>query len=79
LSKIKVGGVPSWMDLRLSPVDAPNVGSMLLDAIHGVKIVPERKYVGHVPSVSAYAFKHLMKVLPLSEADELFKEYTRRK
>ncbi|RJS87877.1 inositol-3-phosphate synthase [Candidatus Bathyarchaeota archaeon] len=76
LEGLYFGGVPLRMDIRLSTVDAPNGGSILLDAIRGVKIALERKDVGHILSISAYAFKHPKKILPLLEADNLFEKYT---
>ena len=79
LEGLYFGGVPLRMDIRLSTVDAPNAGSILLDVIRGVKIALERGDVGHVLPISAYAFKHPAKTLPLLEADELFEKYTRSK
>ena len=69
------GGVPMRIDIRLSTVDAPNAGSILLDVIRGVKIAIERGDVGNILAISAYGFKHPMKILPLLEADNLFEEY----
>jgi len=72
------GCVPLRMDIRLSTVDAPNAGSVLLDVIRGVKIAFEKRDAGHILPISAYAFKHPLKTLPLLEADELFEKYISR-
>ena len=69
------GGAPLQMDIRLSTIDAPNAGSILLDVIRGVKIALDRGDVGHILPISAYAFKHPLKIIPLLEADERFEEY----
>jgi len=79
LEGLYFGGVPLRMDIRLSTVDAPNAGSILLDVIRGVKIALEKGDKGHILPISAYAFKHPMKILPLLEADGLFEEYIRSK
>ncbi|MCW4020241.1 MAG: inositol-3-phosphate synthase [Candidatus Bathyarchaeota archaeon] len=79
LAGLYFGGVPLRVDIRLSTVDAPNAGSVLLDVIRGVKIALERKEAGHILPISAYAFKHPLKILPLLEADNLFEEYTQQK
>jgi len=73
------GKVPLRLDIRLSTVDAPNAGSILLDAIRGVKIALEKKESGHILPISAYAFKHPMKILPLLEAEELFEKYAQQR
>ncbi|KYH42804.1 MAG: inositol-3-phosphate synthase [Candidatus Bathyarchaeota archaeon B63] len=75
LEGLYFGGVPFSMDIKLQTVDAPNAGSVLLDVIRGVKIALERGDAGHVLPISAYAFKHPAKILPLLEADELFEKY----
>jgi len=76
LEGLYFGGVPLRIDIRLSTIDAPNAGSILLDVIRGVKIALEKKDSGHILPISAYAFKHPAKILPLLEADDLFEEYT---
>jgi len=79
LAGLYFGGVPLRIDIRLSTLDAPNAGSIMLDVIRGVKIALERKEAGHILPISAYAFKHPMKILPLLEADKLFENYTQQK
>jgi len=69
------GRVPMQLDLKLSTVDAPNAGSVLLDVIRGVKIALDRGLSGPLISLSAYAFKHPPQLLPLETAQQWFKEY----
>jgi myo-inositol-1-phosphate synthase len=63
------------LDLRLSTVDAPNAGSVVLDVIRGVKIALNRKIFGSLTSLSAYAFKNPPQLLPLETAEQWFKEF----
>jgi len=79
LKGLYFGGVPLRVDIRLSSIDGPNAGSVMLDVIRGVKIALERKEAGHVLPISAYGFKHPMKILPLLEADKLFEDYVQQK
>jgi len=72
------GGVPLRVDIKLSVSDAPNAGSVMLDVIRGVKIAMERREAGHILPISAYGFKHPMRILPLLEADGLFEDYIRK-
>jgi len=69
------GRVPMLLDLRLSTVDAPNAGSVLLDVIRAVKTALNRRIGGSLLSVSAYAFKHPLKSLPLETAGQHFEEF----
>lgn len=69
------GKVPMQLDLKLSTVDAPNAGSVLLDVIRGVKIALDRGLSGPLISLSAYAFKHPPQILPLETAEEWFMEF----
>ena len=68
-------GAPMQIDLRLSTVDAPNAGSVLLDVIRAVKIALNRKLSGAILPVCAYAFKYPPQLLPLEKAEEIFKEF----
>jgi len=79
LKGLYFGGIPLRVDIRLSSIDGPNAGSVMLDVIRGVKIALERKEAGHVLPISAYGFKHPMKILPLLEADKLFEDYVQQK
>jgi len=69
------GKVPMLLDLRLSTVDAPNAGSVLLDVIRAVKIALDRGASGALGSVSSYAFKHPSTMLPLEKAERQFEEF----
>ena len=69
------GQVPMLLDLRLSTVDAPNAGSVLLDVIRAVKLALNRKIGGSLTSVSAYAFKHPPEMLALETAEQQFEEF----
>ncbi|MDH5449845.1 MAG: inositol-3-phosphate synthase [Candidatus Bathyarchaeota archaeon] len=69
------GRVPMQLDLKLSTVDAPNAGSVLLDVIRGVKIALDRGLSGPLTSLSAYAFKHPPQILPLETAEQWFMEF----
>jgi myo-inositol-1-phosphate synthase len=51
------GGVPFTMDLKLSSEDAPNGGSILLDAIRGMKVAKDKGEKGLVAPICGYAFK----------------------
>jgi len=66
---------PMQLDLRLSTVDAPNAGSVMLDVIRGAKIAINRKIFGSLISLSAYAFKNPPQMLPLETAEQWFKEF----
>lgn len=69
------GKVPFELDIRLTTVDAPNAGAILLDAIRAVKIALDRKVAGPLLSVSAYAFKHPPKMLDPDVVERLFREF----
>lgn len=63
------------IELRLCTVDGPNAGSVLLDVIRAVKVALERGEAGAILSISAYAFKHPPKILPLETAARLFEDF----
>lgn len=67
--------VPMQMDLKLSTVDAPNAGSVLLDVIRAVKVAEERKLKGSILPICAYAFKHPPQLLSLEAAEKLFADF----
>jgi myo-inositol-1-phosphate synthase len=67
--------VPMQIDLKLSTVDAPNSGSVLLDVIRAVKIALERKAKGALLPVCAYGFKHPPQLVPLDTAEKMFTEF----
>lgn len=66
------GKAPMELDLRLSTVDAPNAGSVILDVLRATKIALDRKIGGSVISISNYAFKHPLKILPSETITEQF-------
>lgn len=69
------GKVPMLLDLRLSTVDAPNAGSVLFDVIRAAKIALDRRIAGPLFSVSAAAFKHPPKTMPMETAEKQFEEF----
>ena len=77
ISGIYFGGAPFELELRLTTFDAPNAGSILLDVIRATKIALNRREAGHILPISAYAFKHPTKILPINEAEKLFEEYVK--
>jgi myo-inositol-1-phosphate synthase len=73
------GGAPVEIELRLCTVDGPNAGSVLLDVIRAVKTAMDRREVGAIQSISAYAFKRPPKILPYEIATQLFEEFLGKK
>ena len=67
--------VPVQIDLKLSTVDAPNAGSVLLDVLRAVKMALERKLKGAVVPVCAYGFKHPPRLVTLELADKMFTQF----
>lgn len=63
------------VDLKLSTVDAPNAGSVLLDVIRATKIALDRHMKGAITPICAYAFKHPPKMLSLETAKEVFADF----
>ncbi|MEM2947430.1 MAG: inositol-3-phosphate synthase, partial [Candidatus Bathyarchaeia archaeon] len=68
-------GTPVQIDMRLSTVDAPNAGSVLMDVIRAVKIALNRKLRGAILPICAYAFKHPPQLLSLEVAEKMFEEF----
>jgi len=66
---------PMQIDLKLSTVDAPNAGSVLLDVIRAVKIALNKKLKGAILPICAYAFKHSPEIVPLETAEEMFSDF----
>ncbi|MEM3404517.1 MAG: inositol-3-phosphate synthase [Nitrososphaeria archaeon] len=64
---------PMKIDLKLSTIDAPNSASVLYDVVRAIKIV-EKKQKGVVLPISAYAFKHPPKLLPIETAEKMFNQ-----
>lgn len=67
--------VPMQIDLKLSTVDAPNAGSVLLDVIRTVKMALERKLSGPIMPICAYAFKHPPQMLSFETAEKMFLDF----
>jgi myo-inositol-1-phosphate synthase len=66
---------PMQIDLKLSTVDAPNAGSVLLDVIRAAKIALNKKLKGAILPICAYAFKHPPEIVPLETAEEMFSDF----
>jgi myo-inositol-1-phosphate synthase len=69
------GNAPMQIDLKLSTVDAPNAGSVLLDVIRAMKIASNRKQKGAILPICAYAFKHPAQNVPLQTAEKMFADF----
>ena len=69
------GKSPMYLDIRLNTFDAPNAGSIMFDVIRAVKIALDRGIAGPLISVSAYAFKHPPKILPIEVAEQEFRDF----
>jgi len=54
----KFGGVPVYIDVKLSVEDSPNSAGVMVDVIRAMKIALDRGISGPLISISAYAFKH---------------------
>ncbi len=67
--------VPVQIDLKLSTVDAPNAGSVLLDVVRAVKMALERKLKGALMPVCAYCFKHPPQQTTLETAERMFTQF----
>jgi myo-inositol-1-phosphate synthase len=66
---------PMQIDLKLSTVDAPNAGSVLLDVVRAMKMALDKKLKGAVMPICAYAFKHPPQLMSLEAAEEIFAEF----
>lgn len=67
--------VPMQIDLKLSTVDAPNAGSVLLDVLRAVKMALERKMKGAIMPVCTYGFKHPPQLVALETAEKMFAQF----
>ncbi len=52
------GGVPMYIELKLSVEDSPNSAGSAMDAIRCVKLARDRGVAGPLISISAYTMKH---------------------
>jgi len=66
---------PLQIDLKLSTIDGPNAGSVLFDVIRAMKIALNKKIKGTVMPISAYAFKHPPKQMPIEQAERMFYDF----
>lgn len=73
------GKAPMQIDLRLSTVDGPNAGSVLLDVVRAVKVALELSKAGAIREICAYAFKQPPEILPFAEAIQLFECFIQRR
>jgi myo-inositol-1-phosphate synthase len=69
------GNTPLSVDVKLSVVDAPNSGGVMIDAIRGTKLALERGVSGSLISVSAYCFKHPPIQMPFDDAKRALAEF----
>lgn len=67
--------VQMQLDMKLSTVDAPNAGSVLLDVIRAVKVARERRMKGPILPVCAYAFKHPPQTTSIDIGERQFEEF----
>ena len=67
--------IPMQIDLKLSVVDAPNAGSVLLDVIRAVKVAKDQKLKGTILPICVYAFKHPPTQVPLEKAEKMFADF----
>jgi myo-inositol-1-phosphate synthase len=67
--------MPMQIDLKLSTVDAPNAGSVLLDVIRATKIALSRGLKGAIMPICAYAFKHPPQMTSLETAEKMFADF----
>lgn len=67
--------VPVQLDLKLSTVDAPNAGSVLIDVLRAVKMALERKMKGALMPVCAYGFKRPPQLVTLDMAEKMFAQF----
>ena len=66
---------PMQIDLKLSTVDAPNAGSVLLDVVRATRIASDKGMKGAILPICAYAFKHPPQLTSLEKAEEMFDEF----
>jgi len=69
------GSAPFTMDVKLSTVDAPNAGAILLDVIRGLKIASDKGLGGPILPLCAYGFKRPPERQSLGEAYKLFRDF----
>jgi myo-inositol-1-phosphate synthase len=71
--------VPMQIDLKLSTLDSPNAGSVLLDVIRATKIALNKGLKGAVLPICVYAFKRPPKMLSIEKAEKSFADFISRR
>lgn len=66
---------PMQIDLKLSTVDAPNAGSVLLDVIRATRIASDRGLKGAIMPICAYAFKHPPRLTSIETSESMFADF----
>lgn len=66
---------PMQIDLKLSTIDAPNAGSVLIDIIRASKIALDRREKGAVLPICAYGFKHPPQMTMPETAERMFRKF----
>ncbi len=69
------GGVPMYIELKLSVEDSPNSAGSAIDAIRCAKLAKDRGVAGPLTSISAYTMKHPPKQYPDHQAREMVLEF----
>jgi len=69
------GGVPLYIDLKLSVEDSPNSAGVITDAIRAAKVALDKKMAGPIIEASAYLFKSPVKQYDDATALKMLKEF----
>jgi len=69
------GNIPITIDLKLSVIDSPNSGGVVIDAIRCAKLAQDRGLKGAIFAPSAYFFKHPPKTMSPFDAKKATEEY----
>ncbi len=69
------GGVPMYIELKLSVEDSPNSAGSAIDAIRCAKLAMDRGVAGPLISISAYTMKHPPEQYPDDIARQMVKEF----
>ena len=69
------GAAPFTIDVKLSTVDAPNAGSILLDVIRALKVAGDKGVGGAIETICAYGFKRPPVRHGMAEAYRMFREF----
>ncbi len=69
------GGVPMYIDVKLSVEDSPNSAGVITDAIRAAKVALDRKLSGPIVEVSAYLFKSPVKQFDDATALKMLKKF----